>query len=295
MSHCRASSLHDHLDHCFVVFKDIQHSFLTRRMHFWQNKINIIQIIGHSLRLLAFVNRVRANNGSPRSIMVLSRVSKNWNNQIPVTALQIQSWFAAWTDLYSKSILPYSPLKWMVSRLFFFLSECSTAQRAYPLEYRMSWILKMFHHLWRTKIPLATIPGCISLIPLTFFSGSQECPVSIVKCWGIFFDLPWGKSTRIFVIFPFQFDVIEHWHENYSITDFFKCDVLSLQVCLNFVEMSNAVAPGKIFHSKSIGSPSNPCNSLKVWHIFKVDTLSFHLLIASSGPCCFPKHNTESE
>ena len=33
MSHCKASSLYDHLDHCFVVFKDIQQSFLTRRMH----------------------------------------------------------------------------------------------------------------------------------------------------------------------------------------------------------------------------------------------------------------------
>ena len=32
MSHCRASSLYDHVDHCFVVFKDIQQSFLTRRM-----------------------------------------------------------------------------------------------------------------------------------------------------------------------------------------------------------------------------------------------------------------------
>ena len=31
MSHCRASSLNNHLDHCFVVFKHIQ-SFLTRRI-----------------------------------------------------------------------------------------------------------------------------------------------------------------------------------------------------------------------------------------------------------------------
>ena len=31
MSHCRASALYDHLDHCFVVFKYVQ-SFLTRRM-----------------------------------------------------------------------------------------------------------------------------------------------------------------------------------------------------------------------------------------------------------------------
>ena len=31
MSHCRASSLNDHLDHCFVVFKDVQQSLLARR------------------------------------------------------------------------------------------------------------------------------------------------------------------------------------------------------------------------------------------------------------------------
>ena len=33
MSHCRTPSFNDHLDHCFVVLKDIQQSFLTRRMH----------------------------------------------------------------------------------------------------------------------------------------------------------------------------------------------------------------------------------------------------------------------
>ena len=31
MSHCWVSSLYDHLDHCFVVFKHIQLSFLARR------------------------------------------------------------------------------------------------------------------------------------------------------------------------------------------------------------------------------------------------------------------------
>ena len=42
MSHCRASSLYDHLDHCFVVFKDIPQSFLTRGIHVSENKNNII-------------------------------------------------------------------------------------------------------------------------------------------------------------------------------------------------------------------------------------------------------------
>ena len=59
MSHCGTSSLCDHLDHCFVVFKHIQQSFLMRRVDVWVNKINIIEIIDHSLRLLAFVNSVR--------------------------------------------------------------------------------------------------------------------------------------------------------------------------------------------------------------------------------------------
>ena len=48
MSHCRASSLYDHLDHCFVVFKHIQQSFLMRGVVVWGNKINIVQTIDHS-------------------------------------------------------------------------------------------------------------------------------------------------------------------------------------------------------------------------------------------------------
>ena len=32
MSHCRTSTLYNHLDHCFVVFKHIQQSFLMRKL-----------------------------------------------------------------------------------------------------------------------------------------------------------------------------------------------------------------------------------------------------------------------
>ena len=49
----------------------------------YEKTINIIQMIDHSSRLRTPVVRVRANNGSPRSIMVLSCVSKDKNNQIP--------------------------------------------------------------------------------------------------------------------------------------------------------------------------------------------------------------------
>ena len=62
VSHCRASSLYDHLDHCFVVFKHIQQSFLTRRIDVWGNKINIVQIIDHSMRFLSFLELCEVSN-----------------------------------------------------------------------------------------------------------------------------------------------------------------------------------------------------------------------------------------
>ena len=59
MSHCRPPSLKNHVDHYFVVSKHTQQSFLARRIDVWGNKINIVQIIDHSMRLLSFLNCVR--------------------------------------------------------------------------------------------------------------------------------------------------------------------------------------------------------------------------------------------
>ena len=56
---CRASFLNKHLDHCFVVFKHKQQSVLMRRIDVWKEKIYIVQIIEHSMRLLSFLNCVR--------------------------------------------------------------------------------------------------------------------------------------------------------------------------------------------------------------------------------------------
>ena len=51
-SHCGTSALNDHLDHCFVVLKHIQKSFLMRKLDVCGNTINIIQHVDHSLRSL---------------------------------------------------------------------------------------------------------------------------------------------------------------------------------------------------------------------------------------------------
>ena len=83
MSHCRTLSFNDHLDHCFVVFKHIQQSFLMRKSDVWGNKVNIIPNIDNSWRLVAHVILITANNGTLRSVMVLSCACKDWNDQIP--------------------------------------------------------------------------------------------------------------------------------------------------------------------------------------------------------------------
>ena len=54
-------------------------------------------------------------------------------------------------------------------------------------------------------------------------------PVSIIKFWCILFDLPWRRSTRIFISLSVQNNVVEHWHEDDLITEVFNCDVLSLR------------------------------------------------------------------
>ena len=90
MSHGRTSPLYDHLDHCFVVFKHIQQSFLMRRVDVWGNRMNIIQIIGHSSRSFSFLNRVRRSTNftsgltsRPVFVKTVIRVPKNCNDQIP--------------------------------------------------------------------------------------------------------------------------------------------------------------------------------------------------------------------
>ena len=163
-----------------------------------------------------------------------------------VTAPYVQSWFEECTVLYSKSTLYCSPLKWIGSRLFsslvFHVPAGSSPGKPGVVNFRnlppslKHATIKIVHQLWRTKIPLATIFGCISLIPLAFFSRSQERPVSIVYFWGVLFDLPSSNRTRIFISSLFWISVVENGHEDYSITEIFRWDVLSLQICLNFVE-----------------------------------------------------------
>ena len=63
---------------------------------------------------------------------------------------------------------------------------------------------------------------------------------------------PFRKSRNILQNFLCPINVVEHWHEDDSIFKLF---------CI-YVERSDFVSPGKIFHSSSVVSPSIPINSL---------------------------------
>ena len=54
VSHCRTSAFDNHFDYSFIVLKHIQQSFLMRRVDVWENKINIVRVIGRSMRVLSF-------------------------------------------------------------------------------------------------------------------------------------------------------------------------------------------------------------------------------------------------
>ena len=77
MSHCRTPSFNDHLDHCFIVFKHIQWSFLTRRLDIWGNRINVFHHIDLPLRFMVLVNIIIR---LPWSIWNTRNNSKNKNN-----------------------------------------------------------------------------------------------------------------------------------------------------------------------------------------------------------------------
>ena len=69
-----------------LSIKDVQHSFLTRRMHVWGNKINIIQITNLSKN---FLSRWRCGQVSLYLFTLIRIFVKNSNVQIPHKWLNI--------------------------------------------------------------------------------------------------------------------------------------------------------------------------------------------------------------
>ena len=88
MSCCGTPPFNDHLDHCFIVFKHTQQSFLMRRL-----------VLSTLIFPWDFLTSFSINR-SPRSVWSLSHASKNRNNQIPLfqSKQPVQSQFSVRRD-----------------------------------------------------------------------------------------------------------------------------------------------------------------------------------------------------
>ena len=79
---------------------------------------------------------------------------------------------------------------------------------------------------------------------------------------------------------PCPINIVEHRHEDDSSFKLFWI-FSNVQIFLDLSQNLQVVSPGKIFHSNSIGSPSNPNNSLKALVCWKpsVDFSMSHSLL----------------
>ena len=174
MSHCGTSSLCDHLDHCFVVFKHKPQSFLTRRIHVWRNKCmdHQLSMTFHFWSLCTVVGTSRLVRTQVSTCSLdLSRVSVNCDDQIqcqvrvyrPSLILHPRNdfWFC-WTVRNWNFLLthPTDSNKRLTSKN----AQCST--------WRRLWILKISCIMCVENIP--------SLHCLAAFATWQFCLYSYV-------------------------------------------------------------------------------------------------------------------
>ena len=140
MSHCRASSLYDHFDHCFVVFKHTQQSFLMWRSDGWGTPWDC-------LRLWIVWSGEQAsrlfNNGSPRSIRfwvvfpttetIRSHRSRAGNTTKPQSCIQRNDFWFGWTA-WTWSLFLTHPTSW---------NKCMTSKNAQCFTRSRFWISKI--------------------------------------------------------------------------------------------------------------------------------------------------------
>ena len=119
--------------------------------------------------------------------------------------------------------------------------QCSATQQTYPSD------LEFLHNWWSTEYPIATI-DCISLIPLAFFSGTQESPVSVYESWRIHFE----NARVLFLSKSMSLNMDMKIIRSLKLWGLMRCPSKSFWI---FWRSSEAVLPAKTFHSNAIGSP----------------------------------------
>ena len=107
-------SFNDHLDHCFIVLKHIQYSFLTRGLVIWVNRINAFHHIDFLLRLMTFVNIIIRLSRSIWNTRNISKKQKQLDPIIPEQATHLISvqcpkrWFQILLNCEKQQFVSYT-------------------------------------------------------------------------------------------------------------------------------------------------------------------------------------------
>ena len=197
------------------------------KLDVWKNKVNIIQNIEHSPRLLVLVILITANNEFLRSIMVLSRVSMDKINQIPwikcgytvlpQSCVQGNDFCFCWTVRNWSLFLPH-PTDWN-KRMASKNAQCSTWCRF--------WILKISRKIGVLKQSQSALFCSVTHITiLPVFTCVMNVRYQSIQAFVTGFG-PFGDRSCKFVHWPFEYQVFQYV-PSISISEQFESILLTI-------------------------------------------------------------------
>ena len=201
-------------------------------------------------------------------------------------------WADSHNECFGTRVLWLKHPDWSVGFLFLSpYSQDSTTQCIGTCEDWATCFLDSLYHVRRYWIPASFRRVLCFSIPLLFISRTEERPVSLREVLRVCLDFFWIRNTSLIVSPLGPINIVEHWHEDDPICEFFRVKNPLLQVILDFLKNLQWRKSWETFHSNSIASPSIPSNSLQA------DTLnsSSHLVFAFFWAHIFPRHSRESE
>ena len=133
------------------------------------------------------------------------------------------SWFTEWMIRNQSSV---RSIRIEVYRFFSFqLSQDSTTQGTGPCEDWVPCFLESLHPLWSDGISFSLRFVVAICMPLLLVSKAEERLMSLRESLRVRLAFFWIWNTNLSVSFSCPFDVVEHCHDDKSISKFFRFNV----------------------------------------------------------------------
>ena len=198
------------------------------------------------------------------------------------------NWFTEWLIRNKSSVFDESPLKCMVSLTFLPVQD-STTPSTNAFERVMTGFFESLYHFICCGVPVSIGKVRGFSIPLLVRSRTQKRPASLQESHRVILHFFCIRYANLIISFLCPIDVVEHWHEDDPVCEFFRFDALFKSRWISW-RIRNDEIPGKMFHSNSIASPSIPNSSSFEGYILNSSTWPSHLFIASLLSFICPTH-----